>query len=397
MDMNDSTRLVDSVERSELLGAIGKEIDRIDRLAASNGYTNWALWAATGVISWQALLLLNQSNIKQVAALFLIATLAVNGVRRAASIVFSSQAPGAMYFRSSSGFSQVAAARIALRLVVASVCLFALLNVPQPSRPVFWLTAAHFWLPLLTLPFFYWKSDLPMPDYPPIARSSRLLLSAISTALAGVAFFCAFELFGAMKPVSDVLVTTELKVALLALVATALVRQLIENLQLDERRELFHGLETDLTLSKIESGEAKQRFETLMLGRGVSAAFRPFFDAILAPLDDASAKLTEARHLLAKTKAAIAEEEDSLALAAIQRVNVLVEEASSAFAKATAAFQKLRGIVSFIFGKAGLDGSHMSSEVTQIQEAVTKVGDEQKRLREETSACAKSLKSRKAG
>jgi len=163
------------------------------------------------------------------------------------------------------------------------------------------------------------------------------------------------------------------KLAILSVAITVLVMKLANNLEAGERRTQFQRLETELTLSKIDLPQAKDRYENLMLGMSVSVALRPFVDSVMLPLDEAHACVSEVKQLLVRFQearnAAAGEHDSTLDVAVEQRAVSLLEAAKKHFLASGKAYGRLKGVTYANFGEKDIAKTPISSENERINEA----------------------------
>jgi len=242
---DDEIRRIDpavSVERVEIRDAIGREIHRIDQVAASSGYTAWAIWGALAVIAWKATDLASNGLGGPASLLYVTLIYFYFSLSLIIGLILSGEDGGGVYFRVPNlGRS----GRVAVVFSIF-ICLLCSLLV--------WTFLSH------QSPHFYW------PLVCPLVFSLMLLMSVFESGkpyrvggkgnlqqiisiiamliVSLVGWFCAYTIFLtngylAANPAG-------LKLALLAVGATLLIYRLITNMRSFERRGHFRDWKSSL-------------------------------------------------------------------------------------------------------------------------------------------------------
>lgn len=363
-----------TVEKAELVSAIGREIDRIDRNAASHGYTSWALWGALGVLAWKGLELLPKVEVRELALTYLLILIAYLTTRLLVNTAAHENSTGPLYFETvGKNFP-----RIILMLGVLGLCLAIHWRFGASFGWRFWVVVLFLAIPLLSAMAVFFARDVPVAKgWQKDSRSRLSLLFAVI--LIGLGMLAVAATYYPLAPLNLLAPTESVKVALLGAVATILAFRLAKNVEATDRRTSFQRLETDLTLLKVEVSEARDRYESLMIGMNVSAAVRPWVDAVMIPLEEASANVSEARQLLNRflidRNVEMTQAPNPLDVAVRDRIKLLLGNVPDAMKKSSKAHARLQGMCMAIFGSRDLASSPIAAENDRITESRKKVRD----------------------
>lgn len=365
-----SEGFVGAVEKSELMSAVGREIKRIDQLATSNGYTSWALWGAIGVVGWKVVDIM-QSGLTSKVGLVYVFIVAVLSVGREILALLSSgeKGRGQVYFRYP---SRERSARLGAVLVGSMnlLCLLIYLSFIPLGGWLLVFPCAYYIFPVVGILKYTFGQPFPISDF---GFPKKGVANKFAALLIWVwIFFGSFSAYLMIpylnlpsfgRPDGDV------RVAILCVVITVLVFRLAQNLSVMERRQAFQRLETELTLSKVDMGEARVRYENLMIGMNVSSAVRPWVDAVTIPLDEANSGLSEIAHLLNKIEGE-GQGDRALMSAIFQRISSLLDDVGSAVDKSSKAYGALEKVCFYMFGTINISESPLSDEARKISQSI---------------------------
>jgi hypothetical protein len=371
---SESRVLINTVEKAELMSAIGREIERIDRVAASKGYTNWALWAAMGVLGWKFLEAIEKGVTSTLPRFFLFLAILLLTFRMLVRTLFGEKKPlGSSYFRTAE-MGRAEQLRIAIWVVGSAACLAIAINEGGRFGVREWPLAIFLGVPALaaigasmTNPLF------PVADGKTGGKRNRIRLwfSWVWIALGLVSLSQVHRLVDWSEVIRP---DASAKAALLLVVLVVLLVRLTHNAQFDERRSVFQRLETEMTLSKIGFEDARDRYENLMLGLSVSAAVRPWVDATMIPLDKAGAVVADLKQLLSKLEEAqAAGDGQAITVAIEQRASILLQNAEKSLADSRKGYLRLGAVTHSMFGKKDPKASPISAEAERISESSSKL------------------------
>lgn len=373
--LNDVRRIVGSVEKSELMEAIGREIKRVDQSIASSGYTNWAIWGALGLLLWR-LLDLMKSGLDSQVALGYVFLLISGTVIRSVLLLFASNVGSTTYYTRIAFNGGAALARFVFTNIILVLSLFVLLkylNVKHKWIPISFLIM-HLAFSIIAALLAKFARDIPIPrDLKPKGFA--------------LAFIVIFFLYGSISSyilyisvnfVGGLIQTDNLRSSILLFAMTVLCLRLLVNMGVGERRVSFQRLETELTLDKISIDDAKDRYENLMLGMNVSAATRPFINAVTIPVDEANSAILEIRQLLAKRaelKLSASLVDGSVSLAILDRANDLADFVKNRIRRAQFELGKLGGVCASLFGTRNIYASPIAQEYEVLRVSLEKLNN----------------------
>ncbi|MFQ6309534.1 hypothetical protein [Lysobacter capsici] len=371
---SNSSVIISTVERAELLAAVGREIERVDRLSASNGYTNWALWAALGVVGWKLVEVLQKGVSDDVGFVYLCLIVSMFTLRSGSRVLGDKGRRGGNIYVSFQDMGVSETFRAFFTGLLAVVCIGIQFFRPVAHDWQFWLPIFFLLLPSLALFVAIAPPKLPISDGWPKKGPGRLGLWFIYMwILVGVSSCIILALqtnwLAFHKPTSSV------QAGVLLFVMTVLAFRLARNIQAEERRDVLQRLETELTLSKIDVSDARERYENLMLGMNVSVAIRPWIDRVMIPLDEANAGLSEVKQLLNKMNEALSADSDNavLEVAVKQRASSLLKNVERSITASSKAHARLKGMCLAMFGEKDLSASPIAQEAERIMDAQNKI------------------------
>lgn len=362
--VSDSNSLISTVEKSELISSISREIDRLDRRSAMTGYTSWALWAAIGLISWRAIDYIEKAEFNDVMVFcqFFISLNLIFGFIRSAfsneEVKFSrwGDVGSGQLVRVGFGcliYFFLTAANVYQYSGVASLGVILFFGQMTILSSCFWFMAIFF--------------DLPLVYGGGIKKASFVskAIFAVCLGLGGWAVFYLFKTldFDVLSPSSD-----SFKISVLAMVVFVLFSRLTMNFDVDWRRSRLQRLEVELSLSKIGNSEARERYEALMLGMSAYAAYRPWIDKVVMGLEEADLKLSDAAKILKlKQLGESGDGDDSVSDALLDKVRSLLKEAEDVFRKSDRSYHFLKGYISSNL-RVDIGESPVSVEASKIDE-----------------------------
>lgn len=368
-DKESSSAIISTVEKAELMSAVGREIERIDRQSTSNGYTSWALWAALGVVGWKVVEVMKSGNFSGFATFYAFFMTCLISAQMAAKWASTKVGGSARepYFKTPD-VNMAGVLSFIIFAIVSLVGAWVVIDVGAVGIGRY-VALSFYLIPLFLGCLFFFVPKFPVSDAKAEKGPQRVgIWIAAGLSVLGL---CTLFVLGSCMDWSKVVKPNDSVVlGLLLSIMTVLIIRLVRNIHAEERRALFQRLETEMMLSKIDVVEAKSRYENLMLGMNVSAAIRPWVDAVMLPMDTANSGLSEVRQLLARFDEA---KETAMQVAILQRVKTLLGGVDEALQDSGRAITKLRSVCYAVFGEKDMGASPISVEAERILEAHKKV------------------------
>lgn len=369
-----------ALQKTELLAAIGREIDRVDRAASLRGYTAWAIRGAIALLVWQLLTIAEGVNWIEAFRIFYVLIFSSLAV-----LIFFSWVCGGQEQRSGRRYYFLLASSPARRasatalLILTVLLAFGSCSILGFESPAHLVPVSFFGAIAFSMIFFVFLPWVPVAKDSEDKSESVLQRWSLRFVVTLLLASSIHSFWRSDWVVVDLIAGVELKVSVILLVLVWLVLSDVDGLESLERNHNLRRLELDLSLGKSSVHEVRERFDVLMLGMTAQEVVRPWVQAVVNELDDARSRVQEGEALLDTVRRELAHEPLTAGgLAAVEllisRCTAYQKSARQAVGQAAQGKKRLERRLTVLKGFANIDHNEISSELSLIQQSATETG-----------------------